>query len=553
MSAVARSVRVLLAAALGSLVLVAIVPIATAQAAGAIQGVVTEAGGTKAPLKGVEVEVLNATSHEFVEFAETDAAGEYHVEGLPAGAYKVDFSPAFGSEFVGQFFKEAATFAAATPVSVTDGATTTGVNAQLTKGATISGTVQAEGVGLAGAEVVVFPVGSGEPSFFGFATSKAGGAYSVVGVPPGEYTVEFAPARGENFVPQVYDDKETSAQATPVPVVGEAAVANIDANLHVGAQISGTVTDAATHQPVANVFVAATSSRGFEFFGGAAETDANGQYTIPGLATGSYSLEFFAEGSTDYLALKSGLISVTQPSTTGGVNVSLTRAAPVNTSAPTISGTPTVGGQALSCSTGSWTGKATLRFTYQWTRDGAAIANATTSSYVVQAADQGHGLACQVTAANAVGRATALSGTLAVPAAAPKQIFGVKGPPPTPQRVAASSVASVSGGVARLRLTCRGPARCIGTLKLVRLVVVRTRRNHRTVVRRRSILLAQGAYSIARGRSAAVGMRLTAAGRRRLAHARRHRLATTLVLTVRGGFATRQSVLLVKATTRHRR
>jgi hypothetical protein len=543
-----------LAIVLGAVAVLAVAPIAGAQAAGSIQGVVREATGANGPVEGVEVEVLTVAGEKRVASALTDAAGEYKVEGLATGSYKADFVPPFGSPFIAQFFKAKSTFAAAEAIAVTDGTPTTGISAELVRGATISGTVQAEGAALQGAEVVVLPAGAGEPTFSGFAVSKAGGAYSIAGVPPGEYTVLFSPRFGENLVPQLWDDKDSFSGATPIVVTGEAELTNIGANLRVGGQISGTVTDAATHQPVANVFVLAENARGFEFLGGDAETDANGHFTIPGLATGSYSLELLAEGPTEYLPLTTGLIGVTQPGTTSGVGASLTRAAPVNTSAPVIAGTPTVGGSALSCSTGSWTGRATLKYTYQWTRDGSPIANATGSSYVAQAADQGHGLVCQVTATNAVGRATAASGTLAVASApAPKQLFGVKGPPPSPPRVVATSVATVSAGVAKLRLSCRGRARCVGTLKLVREVIVRTHKKHRTLVSRRSSLLAQGAFSIASGRTAQVSMRLTSAGRGRLAHAHRHRLATTLVLTVKGGFATRQSVLLLKAATRRGR
>ncbi len=91
--------------------------------------------------------------------------------------------------------------------------------------------------------------------------------------------------------------------------------------------------------------------------------------------------------------------------------------APVNTSSPVASGTPGPGQTPLSCSTGSWTGYPPPAFTYQWLRDGEPIGGASTSAYTVHAADEGHGLACQVTAANSAGSASATSNTLQVPPA----------------------------------------------------------------------------------------------------------------------------------------
>jgi hypothetical protein len=75
--------------------------------------------------------------------------------------------------------------------------------------------------------------------------------------------------------------------------------------------------------------------------------------------------------------------------------------APVNTSAPAISGTGTVG-QTLSCTQGNWTYVPTS-YAYQWRRGAANIAGATAATHVLVAADSGTSLTCQVTATNAAG------------------------------------------------------------------------------------------------------------------------------------------------------
>src|SRR5919201_562126 len=101
-----------------------------------------------------------------------------------------------------------------------------------------------------------------------------------------------------------------------------------------------------------------------------------------------------------------------------GIGSAATKAAPVNTGEPTISGTPAVGA-TLTATTGSWSNNPTS-FAYQWLRcppsggspdgsDCAAIGGATTQAYVVTSADVGSRLRVRVTASNASGSTTVAS------------------------------------------------------------------------------------------------------------------------------------------------
>jgi hypothetical protein len=80
---------------------------------------------------------------------------------------------------------------------------------------------------------------------------------------------------------------------------------------------------------------------------------------------------------------------------------------PVNTVAPQIQGTPTQG-QTVTCTQGTWTNSPT-GYSFVWQRNGSPIAGATSSSYIVQAADAGQSLTCVVTASNAAGSGQASS------------------------------------------------------------------------------------------------------------------------------------------------
>jgi endoglucanase len=126
--------------------------------------------------------------------------------------------------------------------------------------------------------------------------------------------------------------------------------------------------------------------------------------------------------------------------------------APVNTSPPTVSGTPNVG-SLLTASAGSWTGSKPLRYAYRWQACDsagatcAAITGATSSSYTVASTDAGHTLRVKVTATNKAGSASALSAATAlVPSTAPP-------PPPAPAaglHVSGNQLLDANGKLVRL-------------------------------------------------------------------------------------------------------
>lgn len=95
----------------------------------------------------------------------------------------------------------------------------------------------------------------------------------------------------------------------------------------------------------------------------------------------------------------------------GGVTI------PANTSVPTITGSPVVGG-TLTASPGAWDGPPDS-FAYEWRADGTAIAGATGGSFVLTSAQLGDTITVHVTATNTAGNASADSApTAAVTAAA---------------------------------------------------------------------------------------------------------------------------------------
>jgi hypothetical protein len=542
-----------LAMLMGCVALLVAVPAASAAGTG-IEGTVTDAV-THTGLVGVGVTVYNSSDETFVETVTTEAGGAYKAVGLSEGDYKVEFSDE--PTYVTQYYNDQSSLASANSIKVSSGTTVSGINAALKEVGRISGRVtNTGGTPLAGVDVDVFAASGEFEQFTAF--TNANGEYTVNGLPEGSYRVGFFPT-GSTYVSQYYNNQPSFASANLVFVTAAATTASINAALREGGKISGTVVDSVAHKGLAKIGVTAYDP-GVGF--GSASTNENGEYTVTGLSTGSYKLSFYWEESkseeeacrhaprcipkyiTQYFngqpsEATANSVGAAEGNTTSGINVTMVPSAPVNTALPVITGTPTVG-STLSCSSGSWTGETfsltvgwplVTPFTYQWQRDGVAIPGATSSTYILQAADLGHGLVCEVTASIEAGKASAKSITFVVV-------------PPVPVVTTSASKLTVAKNATTVSVACANAA-CAGSAEVIERTVIKRRKGNKRITKKVTTVLAKGSYSLTAGKTGSVTLRLTGAGKSKLAHARRHRLSAKLLITVRGGKQLEKTVLLV--------
>ena len=137
---------------------------------------------------------------------------------------------------------------------------------------------------------------------------------------------------------------------------------------------------------------------------------------------------------------------------------------PASVDAPGLSGSAAVGG-VLTTSDGTWAGAVPMAYAYEWLRCDstgwacAPILGATSSTYLVSAADVGSRLRARVTATNALGYADATSAATAVVGATPPPPPDPPPPPPPPPRLRrrppACAPAPTSGTRRRLRARAR--------------------------------------------------------------------------------------------------
>lgn len=278
-------------------------------AGGAISGTVLGAGGL--PLVGVSVTAASADGSQ--ASATSGPAGTYELGGLASGTYSVSFS-----DSPGLHSPQYVTTTYPTQVSVTPPNSVTGINITMLQGGTISGTISP----LSFAIVTIMPTGGQNVAG---STISFDGTFSVGGLAPGTYTVSIN-AQMSGFIPEIING---------VSVSGTNTTDTGTTFLTPGGSITGTVRNSSLAL-LQNIVVMAFDAASGAYVGGDVSAE-DGTYTVSGLATGSYKVQFLTCDNGYVSQWYNGQttqgnatpVSVIAPDPTSGIDGTLAIAAPV--------------------------------------------------------------------------------------------------------------------------------------------------------------------------------------------------------------------------------
>ncbi|MGZ4737041.1 MAG: carboxypeptidase regulatory-like domain-containing protein [Acidimicrobiia bacterium] len=255
-----------------------------------VSGTVTDENGN--PIAGISVAV-NPINDGSSAWGQTDAQGNYTTNALPPGTYRVEFhdwsqNPVWAT----QFWDGQVTQDAATPLTLTsgDGPVRGGIDASLTHGATVSGTVTKPGGGPAGNVCVTGVVDTANgPQWIANANTGGDGTYNLTGLPATSIKVYFHDCNNVGpYVDQWWNHQGDYNSADPLVLEAGMHQSGIDAQLAAAGQIAGTVTDQLGH-PLEGICAQASTSSAV---GGMARTDSNGHYAISLAQPGQYKVQW---------------------------------------------------------------------------------------------------------------------------------------------------------------------------------------------------------------------------------------------------------------------
>jgi len=255
---------------------------------GTVSGTVVDSG-TNAAIPGALTVAFNGSTTLAEGGATANGAGQFALAGLAPGTHFVGFIDPAGAHQA-RFLPNSSTLQGSTPATVTAGASTT-ANASLPTqtpvggGAVLSGTVTEAGTAAPLAGVYVMALRAADYQIVRAATTNAAGAYNL-DVVAGAYKLIFFDSTGRHNM-EWHDNVPLTGIETAASVTAPA-VTNAQLDPNTGA-MAGTIVDDPAATGVPGAWVVAIGPTGIA---GGAVTAANGTYTLPGLAPGTYRATF---------------------------------------------------------------------------------------------------------------------------------------------------------------------------------------------------------------------------------------------------------------------
>ena len=230
-----------------------------------------------------------------------------------------------------QYWNHVPAQALATPVSLAEGASASGINFDLVDGASLSGRV-ADASGAPLASVSLYATHTGGLGQFS-SSSDAAGNFSIGGLLAGDYQLR---ASLTGYRVEYFDNQVLSANATPVTLSTGEARGDLEIMLEDGGFVAGRVRDT-TGNPLFHANIYTQSPQTTEGYG-SVYSDLAGRYRLTGLPADSYRVRATRNG---YLDASVNDVAVAEGATTGLDLVMFAVGQPTWTPTPTPTGSTT--------------------------------------------------------------------------------------------------------------------------------------------------------------------------------------------------------------------
>ena len=299
---------------------------AQANETGSISGTVTDSTGS--PLAGIRVIAAmpwnrypdNGESHIAMEETTTDANGEYTIDGLSDGvSYRITFVSMDG-QFASELWDTAHDRYAAKHVKVVAGKSIGGIDAAMSDGNSVSGTIStSDGDEIGGQTIDLWVYRySEERQRFDSSTHLAlrtsvnpDGSFEIARLPEGRYKVGFNTTG--KYLSRYFGDTDDAESAKEILVREGQPLTGIDVKLLKSATVSGTVSTPVDgpiyeldYQGSFDVVAFRQDPDTSEFELAGVARPETGDFTISDLSPGTYRFEFRAPYPGFYRAVFSG-------------------------------------------------------------------------------------------------------------------------------------------------------------------------------------------------------------------------------------------------------